>query len=113
MVASCPLEEKENYRDEIFKLIPTLQWVDGKDKDGNIKEENEDEDDSEDIVIGEDELEGLDEVGDSEGAEDALGEIRVNIGKRGGPEVNEESEDEDSVVEEEGTLMSNNNVISK
>eukprot|EP00826_Nyctotherus_ovalis_P032466 TRINITY_DN2616_c0_g9_i4.p1 TRINITY_DN2616_c0_g9~~TRINITY_DN2616_c0_g9_i4.p1 ORF type:complete len:270 (+),score=101.22 TRINITY_DN2616_c0_g9_i4:235-1044(+) len=31
----CPLTEEENYRDEIFKLLPHLKLIDGKDSQGN------------------------------------------------------------------------------
>lgn len=35
MLDGCPVTEEENYRDEIFKLLPRLKFVDGRDSQGN------------------------------------------------------------------------------
>lgn len=31
----CPVTEEESYREEIFKLVPQLKYVDGRDVEGN------------------------------------------------------------------------------
>ena len=90
-----PIEDKENYREKVFKLFPNLMVLDGVDKDGNeIQSEDEEEDygeeDEDDDEEGEegvvededdDEEEGdFDDYGeeDDEGDEDE----EANLGKR-------------------------------
>ena len=95
---SCPLTKEENYRNEIFKLIPQLEVVDSKDKSGNTIEDviNDDED----IVIEEEDLEEFDEHGSS----DSEGEKgKLDIGKRGLPgDEQAEHDSDESDSEEEG-----------
>jgi hypothetical protein len=39
----CPIAEEENYRRPIFKLIPSLEYIDGEDNEGNAIELSESE----------------------------------------------------------------------
>lgn len=57
-IDGCPVTEEENYREEIFKLIPQLKCVDGKDHEDNdvvvedensSKEEQESEEESKSV----------------------------------------------------------------
>lgn len=46
-LAGCPISQSANYREQVFKLIPTLLILDGRDKNGDkIQDDNKDESDS-------------------------------------------------------------------
>ena len=66
----------ENYRDELFKLVPSLECIDGFDKDGNEVEstlyggEEEEEDGEYGEEEGEDEGDDGEDDGDDDDEED-------------------------------------------
>ena len=69
-----PLTKKnENYRKELFQMVPSLESIDGYDKDGNevestlYNEEDEEEGDDADYEEGEDDGDYSDDVEDEEG----------------------------------------------
>ena len=39
-IEGCPITENENYRDEIFKLVPNLKIIDERDRDGKAISED-------------------------------------------------------------------------
>lgn len=47
MLDGCPITEEEIYREEVFKLIPHLKCIDGKDSQGNYINDKEDNAESE------------------------------------------------------------------
>lgn len=53
----CPLTEEENYREEIFRLIPSLKCIDGRDRKGNEVGAESSESDKEDYQENDEELE--------------------------------------------------------
>eukprot|EP00830_Metopus_es_P015735 TRINITY_DN4627_c0_g1_i1.p2 TRINITY_DN4627_c0_g1~~TRINITY_DN4627_c0_g1_i1.p2 ORF type:complete len:252 (+),score=69.58 TRINITY_DN4627_c0_g1_i1:39-794(+) len=104
----CPVASTPTYREDIFKMIPSLQILDDLDKDGkeiNIEADEDESGESEgEIIEGEDESEeALEGEEVSEADED---EIEVKGAKRGnstkptGKNI-EEDEEEDSESEEE------------
>jgi len=38
---NCPIDQEPYYREQIFKILPNLEILDSKDKNGNIVEEEE------------------------------------------------------------------------
>ena len=65
----------ENYRDELFKLVPTLECIDGYDKDGNTIDSTiyggeEEGDISDEEEEGEDEGDDGEDDGDDDDEED-------------------------------------------
>ena len=83
-ISGCPLTKNENYRSEIFALLPSLEIIDMHDKDGNevSASEQEDEFDSEDDED-DDSEEDSDDVSEDDDSED------------------EEDDDEEGAEEEE------------
>ena len=43
MLDGCPITEEEDYRESIFKLIPSLECIDGEDNERNLIEFSESE----------------------------------------------------------------------
>ena len=71
---NCAVGEVENYRDELFDMLPELKYLDGYDRDGNEKDDDDDDDDDD----GDDD-DGDDDLLSSEvGEEDDLGEEDVS-----------------------------------
>ena len=72
---NCAVTETDNYRTEVFNMLPVLKYLDGFDIDDNEKEDEEDDDDgdesdllnSEDGEEDYDEYEGEGEYDDSDG----------------------------------------------
>ncbi|CAH1173642.1 unnamed protein product [Phaedon cochleariae] len=108
----------ENYREQVFKMIPNLKYLDGFDEqDGEAEEDSDadeevngnDDDSEEDEEEGDEDGDGgeeEDEEGSSEGEEEDVGlgavysENLDDMSDEGDYEAGEE-EDEDEVVEEE------------
>ena len=45
----CPISNEPDYRKKLYELFPNLDVLDGIDKDGNVIEDDEDIDESENI----------------------------------------------------------------
>ena len=74
-LSDCPIAEKENYRDDVFKKFPNLKIQDNKDAQGNEFEYSESDDcqevdDEEDIEDVDDESEEDDENGEDDEEDD-------------------------------------------
>ena len=79
----CPVTDITSYRDDVFKLLPGLKWLDSFDVDDNEKDEDgeegdEDDDDEDDLLsseVGEeDDDDGEEGDDDGEEGEDDFGE---------------------------------------
>ena len=82
----------ENYRDELCKLVPTLECIDGYDKDGNTIDSTiyGGEEEEEDGEYGEEEGEEEGDISD----EEEEGEDEGDDGEDDGDDDDEEDEDE-------------------
>jgi len=72
-LAMTPLSESQDYRKKIFEYLPSLQVIDGEDKEGNPVDETSDEESLDDDKIEDDESEEEfddDEDDDEEDGED-------------------------------------------
>ncbi|XP_076045348.1 acidic leucine-rich nuclear phosphoprotein 32 family member A-like [Oratosquilla oratoria] len=81
---NCEVGGKENYREKIFQMVPSLVYLDGFDKDENSEAEDEGEEEEEE----EDEDEGFGANGEDDAGEGEVGE-------------EEEVEEEEEVDEDE------------
>ena len=103
---NCAVTETDNYRTEVFNMLPVLKYLDGFDIDDNEKEDEEDDDDgdesdllnSEDGEEDYDEYEGEGEYDDSDGQfgeeGEAFGEDEIEEGEQYFDEGEEEYEGE-------------------
>ncbi|XP_013385671.1 acidic leucine-rich nuclear phosphoprotein 32 family member B isoform X2 [Lingula anatina] len=101
---NCEVTNLENYREEVFRLLPKLQYLDGYDKDDKEAEEDDDEEDGE--VEGEDEDDEDDDDGEVEvtDEDDDDDEDEENVEDEDDDddeEDGEEEEDEEGVEDEE------------
>lgn len=83
----CPVTQQPRYREQVFKMLDGVKYLDGEDQEGNDKPESDEEEEEEE---GEDEYE--DEESDG-GLEEG---VAVNV------EVAGEGEDDDDDEDEEG-----------
>lgn len=58
----CPITEEADYRDDIFKMLPSLKYIDGKDPDGNDLSVENNEENSEEENQSEEDLESQEEA---------------------------------------------------
>jgi len=108
---NCEVTKIANYRDKVFKLLPTLKFLDGfdlneqedeeeeygcEDSDGDVEGEDDDEDEEDD-----DEDDDEDEEDDEEDDEEVEGENGAAKGGEGSEEGSEEDEDEEDCDENE------------
>jgi len=73
-LANTPLSEKDDYRERVFKLFPSLEALDDLDRNGNPveyddEEEGDDDDDEDEEFIDEDEDEEFDDEDDEDDEE--------------------------------------------
>ncbi|PUZ43129.1 hypothetical protein GQ55_9G637400 [Panicum hallii var. hallii] len=96
----CPVSKAKGYREKVFALIPSLEYLDGADAEGNKRLETDDED----YVEEDDEEEGEEgEDGEGEEGEDEEGEEgEEDDGEEGDEEDEEEGEGDDDDEEEGG-----------
>jgi len=96
---NCEVTNLENYREKVFELLTTLQFLDGYDRNNQEAEEDEDEDGEE--VDGEDD-DDEDEDGEDEDDEDEDGEENVVDVDEDDDDEDEDGEDDDDEEDEEG-----------
>jgi len=97
----CPISNKTDYPKKVFEILPKLQILDGKDKDGKAVEEEGDIEDGD----GDGEAFDDDEEEDYDGSEDhpdfTLREDEIGAGEEGGLEEQDELSDDGSKERDE------------
>ncbi|XP_012692953.1 acidic leucine-rich nuclear phosphoprotein 32 family member E-like isoform X2 [Clupea harengus] len=94
---NCDVTSKDDYRENVFELLPQLTFLDGFDQDDN---EDEEEDDGEVPGVGDDDDDDLsdDDVSDDEVSD---GEEEVGLSYLMKDGIQDEEDDDDYVEEEE------------
>lgn len=72
----CPINEVQNYKEEVFKILPKLQVLDMQYKDGRFYESEDDfeEEDEDEMEENEDDFIEEEEEGEEEDEEEEEGE---------------------------------------
>eukprot|EP00058_Branchiostoma_floridae_P020072 XP_002605562.1 hypothetical protein BRAFLDRAFT_239771 [Branchiostoma floridae] len=102
---NCEVTQIENYRENVFNLIPSLKYLDGydrADKEADDSNDDEDEDDDDDDDDEGDEDDDEDDDGEVEGEEDDEGESGSEVGLEYlyNKDIDEDEDEDDE--EEEG-----------
>lgn len=104
----CPIVEEENYRDEIFKLLPHLKYIDGKDSEGNFMSADKDSSDNEGIEAGDSDQENSNQFNHHEDSSAKIIEGNNDLEKEESKYYNYPSQPLSSVYDFPLTAYSNN-----
>ncbi|PUZ37648.1 hypothetical protein GQ55_9G136800 [Panicum hallii var. hallii] len=117
----CPVSKAKGYREKVFALIPSLEYLDGADAEGNeclvtddedyVEEEDDEEGEEGEDGEGEEGEEDDGEEGDEEGEEEGEGDDDEE--EEGGDEEAEDEEDEADDDELDADADDKENIESK
>lgn len=99
---ACPIATSRTYREDVFNLISSLQFLDDRDREGNEYEEDDTESEDDDDEEEDDEEVGEEGLEEEEGEESVEEEDGVGELDEDGEEVGEEGLEEEEGYAQEG-----------